>query len=76
MLRKCTITEDGQLKKKERGHFEQHTSRKKSSATLTTVGLNDNRAVYIASYKSSEPKRFVLRFSKVERDHIQEQHPN
>ena len=29
-LRKCTIIGDKQLQKKERGHFEQHTSSKKA----------------------------------------------
>ena len=52
--------------KKECGHFRQRTSSKKSSAILTVVGLNDKRAVYIASFKFSEPKRFVRRLNKVE----------
>ena len=42
---------------------------KKNSATLTVVGLND-RAVYIASSKFSEPKRFVRRLKKVEGKYI------
>ena len=62
--------------KKECGHFRQRTSSKKSSATLTVVGLNDNRAVYIASSKFSEPKRFVRRLNKVEGKYIQEQQSN
>ena len=48
----------------------------KSGATLTAVGLHDNRVVYIASSKFSEPKRFVRRLNKVEGKHIQEQQPN
>ena len=44
-------------KKKECGHFGQCRPSKKSSTSLTIVGLNDNRAVYIASSKFSEPKR-------------------
>ena len=59
--------------KKKCGHFGQHTSSKKSSATLTVVVLNDNRAVYIDSSKFSEPKRFVRRLNKVEGKYIQEQ---
>ena len=49
---------------------------KESSATLTVVGLNDNRAVYIASSKFSEPKRFLRRLNKVEGKYIQEQQLN
>ena len=49
---------------------------KKSSANLTVVALNDNRVVYIASSKLSEPKRFVRRLNKVERKYIQERQPN
>ena len=62
--------------KKECGHFRQRTSSKKSSATLTVVGLNDKRAVYIASFKFSEPKRFVRRLNRVEGKYIQEQQLN
>ena len=62
--------------KKECGHFGQCTSSKKSSATLTVVGLNDNRAVYIASSKFSEPKRFVRHLNKVEGKYIQKQQLN
>ena len=45
--------------KKERGYFEQRTSSKKGSANLTVVGWNNNMTVYIASYESSKPERFV-----------------
>ena len=62
--------------KKKCGHFGQRTSSKKSSATLTVVGLNDKRAVYIASFKFSEPKRFVRRLNRVEGKYIQEQQLN
>ena len=44
----------------------EHNQAKKSSATLTMVGLNNIRAVYIASSKFSDPKRFVWRLNKVE----------
>ena len=37
------------------------------------VGLNDNRAIYIASSKFSEPKRFGPRLNKVDGKYIQEQ---
>ena len=40
------------------------------------VDYNDSRAVYIASSKYFEPKRFVRCWSKVERKYIQEQQPN
>ena len=53
-----------------------HTSSKKSSATLTVVGLNDKRAAYIASSKFSEPKRFVRRLNKFGGKYIQEQQLN
>ena len=49
---------------------------KKNSATLTVVGLNDNREVYIASSKFSEPKRFVRCMNKVERKYIEKQQLN
>ena len=62
--------------KKECGHFGQHTSSKKSSATLTVISLHDKRAVYIASSKFSERKRFVRRLNKVEGKYIQEQQLN
>ena len=64
------------VKKKECGHFGQRTSIKKGSAALAVVGLNDNRVVYIASSKFSEPKRFVWHLKKVEGKYIQEQQPN
>ena len=38
MLSKCTIIWGKQLEKQERYHFEQRTSSKKGSATLTVVG--------------------------------------
>ena len=59
--------------KKECGHFRQRKSSKKNTATLTVVGLNDNRAIYIASSKFSEPKRFGPRLNKVDGKYIQEQ---
>ena len=73
-LRKSTIIGHKQLQKKtkELDHLEQNISSKKSSATLTVVGCSCNRAVYIASSKSSEPKRFARRLNKVERKYIQD----
>ena len=62
--------------KKECGHFEQRSSSKKCSAALTVVGLNNKRAVYIASSKFSEPKRFVRRLNKFGGKYIQEQQLN
>ena len=62
--------------KKECRHFGQGTSSKKNSATLTMVGLNDNREVYIASSKFSEPKRFVRCMNKVEGKYIEKQQLN
>ena len=72
--RKCTIVGDKQPQKC--GHFGQCTSSKKSSVALTVAGLNDNTAVYIASSKFSEPKRFVRDLNKVEGKYIQEQQLN
>ena len=40
------------------------------------VGLNNNRAVYLAFSKFSEPKKFVQHLSKVEEKYNQEQQPN
>ena len=75
-LGKCIIAGDKEPQKKECGHFGQRTSIKKGSAALAVVGLNDNRVVYIASSKFSEPKRFVWHLKKVEGKYIQEQQPN
>ena len=75
-LSKCNIIGYKQLQKKERDHFEQRISRKESSATLTVAAWNDNWAVYIAFSESSEPKRFVWCWNKVERKYNQEQLPN
>ena len=58
-------------KKKEYGRFQQRASSHKSNAHLTVVGLNDNREVYIASSKFSEPMRFVRRLNTVEGKYIQ-----
>ena len=63
-------------KKKKCSHFEQRTSSQKRSLSLTVVGWNDSRAVYIASSKSSESKRSIWSLSKVERKYIQQQQPN
>ena len=38
-----------------------HQAKKKGSATLTVVGYNGNRVIYIAFSEFSEPKRFVRR---------------
>ena len=40
------------------------------------IGWNDNRVVYIASTKSSQPKILVCCLNKLERKYIQEQQPN
>ena len=40
------------------------------------ASLNNNRAIYIASSESCEPKRFSRCWNKVERKYIQEQQPN
>ena len=69
-LRKCTIVGNKQPQKKLCEHFGQCTPSKKNSATLTVVGLNDNRAVYIASSKFSDPKRFARRLNKVDGKYI------
>ena len=50
--------------------------KQKSSVTLTVVGWKDNSAIYIASSESCEPKRFVWRWKKVEKQYVQEQQPN
>ena len=50
--------------------------KQKSSGNLAVVGLNDNRAVYIASSKFSEPKRFVRLLNKVQGKYIQQKQPN
>ena len=75
-LRKCTIIGKKQLQKTERDHFEQCTSTKKSSTTLTVVGFTNRRTVFIAFFASSEPKRSVRRWNEIERKRIQEQQPN
>ena len=61
------MVRDKHLQKKERYHFDQRTSSKRSNATLTVVGWNNNRAIYV---------RFVRRWNKVERKCIEEQQPN
>ena len=78
-LCKYTIVRDKQLQNRECDHFEQRTSikkKKKSCENLTVVGLSNNRAVYIASSKFFEPKRFVWHLNKVGGEYIQEQQPN
>ena len=72
-LRKCTSVGDKEPLKRECGHFEQSTSSKKTSATSTVAGLNNIRAVYIASSTFSELKGFVWSLNKVEGKYIQEQ---
>ena len=79
-LRKYTIVRDKQPQNRECDHFEQRASikkkKKRSSENLTVVGLSNNRAVYIASSKFFEPKRFVWHLNKVGGEYIQEQQPN
>ena len=75
-LSKCDIMGNKDLEKKERGHVEQVTA-EQDSTTITVVGWNDNRAVYIASNcLSSKPTRNVQRWSKIERKYIQVLQPN
>ena len=60
--------------KKEQGYFEQKSYLKqKSSESLTIIDWHVMRAVYIASFKFSESKRFVQRLNKVEQKYIQEE---
>ena len=75
-LRKCTIIGDKQPQKRNVDTLDRAHQAKKNSATLTVVGLNDNREVYIASSKFSEPKRFVRCMNKVERKYIEKQQLN
>ena len=72
MLSKCTIIWGKQLEKQERYHFEQRTSSKKGSATLTVVGWNNKREFYIVCSEDSEPKRIVQHWNKGEIKYIQE----
>ena len=65
-LRKCTVA------KRTVATLKSAHQEKKSNANLTVVGWNDKRAVYMASSKSSEPKRFVRRLNKVETKYNQE----
>ena len=58
----------------EHGRFEQLNQAKRKSNFYS--GQSNNRVVYIAFTKSSEPKRFVRRLSKVESKYIQEEQPN
>ena len=71
-LRKCNIVGDKQPQIGMWTLWIAHI-KQKSRATLRVVGLNDNRAVYIASSKFFEPKRFVRRLNKVEGKYFQEQ---
>ena len=75
-LLKCAIIGDKQPQKKECGYSEKRTSSKKVIQIWQWLVWRDNRAVFIASSKTSEPKAFVWRLNKVERNYIQEQQPN
>ena len=88
-LRKRTIVGDRQPQKKECRHFGQRTSSKKSTATLKVVGLNEKRAVYIASSKFSkysrtatelipllQPEQGFFRKDGPERFQLQDWYPN
>ena len=57
--------ESNSCKKAECDNIERLMSSKKSSANLTMVGWNNSRVVNIASSKSSKPKIFVWRLSKI-----------
>ena len=74
-LRKCNIVGDKQPQIGMWTLWIAHI-KQKSRATLRVVGLNDNRAVYIASSKFFEPKRSVRRLNKVEGKYFQEQQLN
>ena len=63
-------------KKKRIWSFCTTSKNQKSSGNLAVVGLNDNRAVYIASSKFSEPKRFVRLLNKVQGKYIQQKQSN
>ena len=76
-------------KKKECRHFGQRTSSKKSTATFKVVGLNEKRAVYIASSKFSkysrtatelipllQPEQGFFRKDGPERFQLQDWYPN
>ena len=75
-LRKCTIIGDKQPQKRNVDTLDRAHQAKKNSETLTVVGLNDNREVYIASSKFSEPKKFVRCMNKVEGKYIEKQQLN
>ena len=71
-LRKCIIVGNKQPQKRNVDTLDS-ANQAKNTATLTVVGLNDMRAIYIASSKFSEPKRFGPRLNKVDGKYIQEQ---
>ena len=77
-LSKCTIIGDNQLQKKKKQKWQLGTAhiKQKSGVTLTVVGQNDSSVIYIASYKSCEPKRSVQCWNKIEKKNIQEKQPN
>ena len=76
-LHKYTIVGDKQPQRKT-GMWPLWTThiKQKKQCWFKVVGLNNNRALYIAFSKFSEPKRFVQRLSKVQGKCIQEQKPN
>ena len=70
-LHRYNLTDNKQLQKKERGHTLNFVHQaKKCSTTLIVIGCNKNRAVSRTTSESSEPKRFVRRWNKVERKYI------
>ena len=73
-LRKCTIIGVKQVQKRDMVNLNSAHQAKKWSSFDS--GWNNIKVVYIASFKSSEPKRFVRHLNKVERKHIQEHQPN
>ena len=73
-LRKCTIIGVKQVQKRDMVNLNNAHQAKKWSSFDS--GCNNIKVAYIASFKSSEPKRFVRHLNKVERKHIQEHQPN
>ncbi len=73
-LNDCPIINREKLKKKPRGYSDQCTV---SDGSLTVVGWNDNRPVYVASNcEQSNPLSDVSRWSSAEKKKIQIPQPN
>jgi Transposase IS4 len=73
-LRQCPIESTKSLEKKARGFFDQRTDNRNS---LTIVGWNDNRSVYVTSNAvGSEPKATVSRWCRKTSTRINVEQPN